>query len=179
MTRLSPLASGKSPGSLSFPLYIMCDDPEAWPVRPAGSLPRTGAGLGGVRPLLVFICTRHPRWKCAPSFWLVHGPIHSVTLTPLLSDQDEGELQYDEDNVPASGWTHRQSPALPVPLKICPAAWIPTLPLVNERWVAGCLQEMACRCQLGHRQPKLGESRGSLKCSNRMKSQSWPGPGPS
>lgn len=46
MTRLSPLASGKSPGSLSFPLYIMCDDPEAWPVRPAGSLPRTGAGLG-------------------------------------------------------------------------------------------------------------------------------------
>lgn len=47
MTWLSLLASGKSPRSLSFPLYKMCDDPEAWPVRPAGSLPQTGAGLGG------------------------------------------------------------------------------------------------------------------------------------
>lgn len=102
--------------------------------RPGASCGREQAGV--VCELFRLIHTRPPGGRCVPYFWLVPGPVHSVTLTTFLSDQDEGGLRSDQDEVPASGSAHPRSPALPVPLRICPEAGTPTRPLVSERRAA-------------------------------------------
>lgn len=102
--------------------------------RPGTSCGREQAGV--VCELFGLIHTRPPDGRCVPSFWLVPGPVHSVTPTTFLSDQDEGGLRSDQDEVAASGSAHPRSPAPPVPRRICPAAGTPTLPLVSERRAA-------------------------------------------